>query len=134
MRILLPILTLALLAGCSSTKDFAEALDSRQNAGACPAVGSIYDAARIVQFNEGAKDVYSDITYTGDADWEANIDVQVQGGNPPNLANFPQPGKLADFVVLSGNPLTVDPMTIGELEVVQTIKEGRTVYKRGSGD
>ncbi|MGH1489437.1 MAG: ABC transporter substrate-binding protein [Acidimicrobiales bacterium] len=38
-----------------------------------------------------------DITYTGDADWEANIDVQVQGGNPPNLAIFPQPGKLADF-------------------------------------
>ncbi len=38
-----------------------------------------------------------DITYTGDADWEANIDIQVEGGNPPNLSIFPQPGKLADF-------------------------------------
>jgi alpha-glucoside transport system substrate-binding protein len=38
-----------------------------------------------------------EITYTGDADWEANIDIQVQGGNPPNLSIFPQPGKLADF-------------------------------------
>jgi len=37
------------------------------------------------------------ITYLGDADWEANIDVQVQGGNPPDISIFPQPGKLADF-------------------------------------
>jgi alpha-glucoside transport system substrate-binding protein len=37
------------------------------------------------------------IVYLGDADWEANIDVQVQGGNPPDISIFPQPGKLADF-------------------------------------
>jgi len=37
------------------------------------------------------------INYTGDADWEANINVQVEGGNPPNISIFPQPGKLADF-------------------------------------
>lgn len=37
------------------------------------------------------------IEYIGDADWEANIDVQVQGGNPPDISIFPQPGKLADF-------------------------------------
>ena len=36
-------------------------------------------------------------TFTGDADWEANINTQVQGGNPPDIAFFPQPGKLADF-------------------------------------
>ncbi len=38
-----------------------------------------------------------EVTYTGDADWEANINVQVEGNNPPNLSIFPQPGKLADF-------------------------------------
>ena len=38
-----------------------------------------------------------EITYTGDADWEANINTQVQGGNPPDISIFPQPGKLADF-------------------------------------
>ena len=38
-----------------------------------------------------------DITFTGDADWEANINTQVEGGNPPNIGIFPQPGKLADF-------------------------------------
>ncbi len=47
------------------------------------------------------------IEYTGDADWEANINTQVQGGNPPNISYFPQPGKLADFA-RAGNlkPLT----------------------------
>lgn len=38
-----------------------------------------------------------EITYTGDADWEANINTQVAGGNPPDISIFPQPGKLADF-------------------------------------
>jgi alpha-glucoside transport system substrate-binding protein len=38
-----------------------------------------------------------EVTYIGDADWEANINTQVQGGNPPDLSVFPQPGKLADF-------------------------------------
>ena len=38
-----------------------------------------------------------EVTYIGDADWEANINTQVQGGNPPDASVFPQPGKLADF-------------------------------------
>lgn len=37
-------------------------------------------------------------------------------------------GKLADLVVLDGNPLTVDPMAIKDIHVVETIKEGQTVY------
>ena len=39
-------------------------------------------------------------------------------------------GKLADLVVLDQNPLTVDPMTIKDIHVVETIKEGRTIYTR----
>lgn len=39
-------------------------------------------------------------------------------------------GKLADLVILDRNPLTVDPMTIKEIRVVETIKEGRTIYPR----
>ncbi|MEZ6011778.1 MAG: hypothetical protein R3C08_07895 [Hyphomonas sp.] len=66
MRFILPILAVAVLAGCSSTKDIAGAFDSRQNAGACPPVGSIYDASRVVVFNEGSEDVYTNIRYTGE--------------------------------------------------------------------
>ncbi len=48
-----------------------------------------------------------EVTYTGDADWEANINTQVQGGNPPDISFFPQPGKLADFA-RAGNVVALD--------------------------
>lgn len=38
-------------------------------------------------------------------------------------------GKLADLVILDRNPLTVDPLAIKDILVVETIKEGRTIYK-----
>ena len=38
-------------------------------------------------------------------------------------------GKVADFVILDQNPLTVDPMAIMNIKVVETIKEGRTIYR-----
>ncbi|MCP9930701.1 amidohydrolase [Cyanobium sp. AMD-g] len=42
-----------------------------------------------------------------------------------------EPGKLADLVILSDNPLTLDPMKINKIVVLETIKNGKTVYKRG---
>ena len=43
-------------------------------------------------------------------------------------------GKLADFVILSGDPTAVDPETLDQLEVVETIKEGVTVYASSDDD
>jgi predicted amidohydrolase YtcJ len=40
------------------------------------------------------------------------------------------PGKLADFVVLSDNPLRVPEHTLDQLVVEQTIKEDRVIYSR----
>jgi predicted amidohydrolase YtcJ len=37
-------------------------------------------------------------------------------------------GKLADLVVLSDNPLTIDPRELNTITVVETIKEGSTVW------
>lgn len=37
-------------------------------------------------------------------------------------------GKEADFVVLSANPLEVDPATIDQIKVLETIKNGAVVY------
>ena len=39
-------------------------------------------------------------------------------------------GKLADFAILSANPLTVPPATIKTIRIAETIKEGKTVWKR----
>jgi predicted amidohydrolase YtcJ len=39
-------------------------------------------------------------------------------------------GKLADLVILDRNPVTADPMTINQIQVLETIKEGKTVYTR----
>jgi predicted amidohydrolase YtcJ len=39
------------------------------------------------------------------------------------------PGKRADLVVLSANPLTADPSAIKDIRVLETIKDGATVYE-----
>lgn len=40
-----------------------------------------------------------------------------------------EPGKLADLVILDNNPLKVDPDAIKGIKVVETIKEGETIYR-----
>jgi len=38
-------------------------------------------------------------------------------------------GKLADFVILDRNPLEIDPTSLNDIQIVETIKEGNTVYR-----
>jgi predicted amidohydrolase YtcJ len=39
-------------------------------------------------------------------------------------------GKLADFVILSDNPVTIDPKDINRIQVLETIKDGKSVWVR----
>jgi alpha-glucoside transport system substrate-binding protein len=54
-----------------------------------------------------------DIQYSGDRSFEEQIGVRVDGGDPPDIAMFPQPGKVRDFAE-ELVPLTDD--VLGEAE------------------
>ncbi|WP_036818165.1 amidohydrolase family protein, partial [Photobacterium sanctipauli] len=38
-------------------------------------------------------------------------------------------GKLADLVILSDNPLTIDKTQISNIKVLETIKSGQSIYQ-----
>ena len=40
-----------------------------------------------------------------------------------------EPGKLADFTVLDGNPLSVDPEQITSIQVLATVVDGTPTYQ-----
>jgi predicted amidohydrolase YtcJ len=40
-----------------------------------------------------------------------------------------EPGKLADFAILSRDPTTGDPTTIDRIKVTETVKEGKTIFR-----
>jgi predicted amidohydrolase YtcJ len=39
-------------------------------------------------------------------------------------------GKLADFAILSKDPTAIEPTTIADIKVMETIKEGKTIFRR----
>jgi hypothetical protein len=70
------------LAACNSTRGrVAESLDSRTNAGPCPATGSLYDASRYVKFAPGAEQLYNNIEFTGEITG-VRLFCRYTGGNP----------------------------------------------------
>lgn len=50
--------------------------------------------------------------------------------NEEDIKGTLEEGKLADLVILSGNPITCNAMDIKNIEVLETIKEGKTLYKK----
>jgi predicted amidohydrolase YtcJ len=46
-----------------------------------------------------------------------------------NIKGSIEVGKQADFVILSADPLAVDPLAIADIKVLQTINDGQTVFE-----
>jgi predicted amidohydrolase YtcJ len=44
-----------------------------------------------------------------------------------------EPGKFADFVILSKDPTAVDTATIADIKVMETVKEGQVIFQRRPG-
>lgn len=44
-----------------------------------------------------------------------------------------EPGKLADFAILSKDPTKVVPTTIPDIKVTATVKEGKTIFRLDAG-
>ena len=57
------------------------------------------------------------------------INVAHQYGEQASKGSL-EAGKLADLVILDQNPLKVEAMKIKDVKVVETIKEGKTIYRR----
>lgn len=57
------------------------------------------DEARLMQqsWQEWADQNNIEIRYEGSQDFETQLGTRAQGGNPPDIAIFPQPGLLRDF-------------------------------------
>lgn len=47
-----------------------------------------------------------------------------------NLKGTLTNGKLADFVILDKNPIKVNPMEIKNIKIIETIKDGKTIFKK----
>jgi predicted amidohydrolase YtcJ len=57
------------------------------------------------------------------------INVAMQYGEQATKGSL-EVGKLADLVVLDRNPLQVEPDAIKDIRVVETIKDGKTIFRR----
>ena len=47
-----------------------------------------------------------------------------------SAADSQEPGKRADMIILDKDPFDIDPMEIKDIQVLETIKDGNTVYTK----
>jgi len=84
------------------------------------AVNRLSTGGKVIGPEQRIKPIEALRAVTIDAAWQ-NFEEEIKGSI--------EVGKLADFVILSENPLTVGPMKIKDIQVLETIVGGKTVYK-----
>ena len=91
-----------LLSGClaSDEKTSGSASDTKEGDGSVEIIGAISDAeadALVKALEPFEKESGIDVKYTASTDFTTEINSRVQGGKPPDVALFPQPGLVLDF-------------------------------------
>jgi len=104
-------------------------------AGTTVTVFSSEDGAAEATGIQNALDVFAEangmtITHTGARDFSDQINAQAAGGNPPDIAIFPQPGKVIDFA----NEGFILPVPQDIVDVVRPQWPGGTLETYSTGD
>lgn len=84
------------------------------------AVNRLSTGGKVIGPEQRIKPIEALRTITIDAAWQ-NFEEEIKGSI--------ETGKLADFVILAENPLSIDPKEIKDIQVLETIVGGKTVYK-----
>jgi len=88
-------------AGGSPGAEYDAAMTGKYKGTTVSMAGPFVDADQ-VKFENSVKDFETktgiDIKYTGSKEFEASIAISINGGNPPDVVDFPQPGLLNNFV------------------------------------
>ena len=75
--------------------------DGADLAGTTITVGGAFVDTEAASFEEAVKPFEdatgADVVYNGDKSFEQNLNVQVQAGNPPDVAMLPQPGGMKNY-------------------------------------
>ena len=127
---LFPVIALLAIAGCnqsvenSNLKDSADAI--YYDGDIITMEGDNAEYAEAVAIKDGK------ILFVGDMATAMNLkgDSTKMHDLEESLKESISQGKLADLVILDKNPLKVEPVAIKDIIVLETLKEGNTIYKK----
>jgi alpha-glucoside transport system substrate-binding protein len=132
LAILAPLLLVTSLSACAEDKDEGSGGgggdDKREVTLFGPEV-DIEAEGLENSFKEFEKETGIDVVYQGDRSFEEQIGVRVDGNDAPDIAMFPQPGKIADFADKIA-PLNDDVVA----EVEENFDAGWTDFVTVDGD